>query len=114
MRWAQQQRLAFIGRRLRAGLAVNRRDLVSKFGVSLPQASTDLRRFDEAHPAAMRYDKSRKAYAPDQMEPVGGRDTSAAADRLMRADDAELEMIAHRDPGMIRDVAAALVWERND
>jgi hypothetical protein len=36
------------------------------------------------------------------------RDISGAADRLIRADDAELKTIASHDPSMIRDVAAAL------
>lgn len=113
MRWAQRQRSAFIGERLLSNGAVNRSDLVRKFGVSVPQASVDLRRFDEAHPGAMRYDKSRKAYVPHNLTAPAGRDTSAAADKLMRADDAELEMIVRRDPSMIRDVAAALIYERN-
>ena len=37
------------------------RDLVNRFGVSVPQASVDLRNFDAKHPGAMRYDKTRKA-----------------------------------------------------
>ncbi len=92
---------------------VNRRDLIRKFGISQPQASVDLRRFDEAHPGAMRYDKSRKSYVPHVLTVPTGRDTTAAADRLMRADDAELLEIVRHDPSMIRDVAAALIYERD-
>lgn len=94
MRWAQRQRLAFIGERLLSGGAVNRRDLIGKFGISAPQAAVDFRCFAEAHPGAMKYDNKRKAYVPDQLTvragrdllAVGaGRDVAAAADRLMRA-----------------------------
>jgi hypothetical protein len=42
----------------------------------------------------------------------GGRDTTAAAKGLAAADDAWLAEIVHRDPDMIRDVAAALIYER--
>jgi len=113
MRWAQEHRVAFIGYRLMTAGAVNRRDLIRKFGISQPQASTDLRRFDEKHPGAMRYDKSRKSYVPHCLTIPPGRDTTAAADRLMRADDAELVEIVSHDPSMIRDVAAALIHERS-
>jgi hypothetical protein len=111
MRWAEKQRLAFIGRRLLAGETVNRADLVHKFGVSVPQASTDIRRFKEAHPGAMKYDLTLKTYVADKLTP-SGRDTTAAAGMLMRADDSELRMIMLHDPSMIRDVAAALIFER--
>ena len=40
------------------------------------------------------------------------RDTTAAAKTLVEADDAWLREVALRDPGMIRDVAAALVHSR--
>lgn len=114
MRWAQRQRVAFIGERLMTAGAVNRGDLVRKFGVSVPQASVDFRRFHELHPGAARYDATRKTYVPHNLTARSGRDTSAAADKLMRADDAELEMIVRHDPSMIRDVAAALVHARTE
>lgn len=112
-RWAQRQRISFIGTRIRSGRAINRSDLMLKFGISAPQAATDFRVFKKHHPGAMRYDASRKAYVPHKItiEPEG-RDTTAAADRLMRADDAELSLIVKSDPSMIRDVAAALIHAR--
>lgn len=114
MRWAEQQRLAFIGERLLAGTTVNRKDIMEKFSVSTPQASLDLRHFDERHPGAMKYDNRRKCYVPHRMQtaPATGRDTTAAARHLMYADNTELSTILAHDPGMIRDVAAALIWER--
>lgn len=111
MRWAERRRIEFIGYRLRNGETVNRADIIQKFGVSIPQASMDIRRFKEAHPGAMKYDLTRKTYMADKLT-LAGRDTTAAADRLMRADDAELEAILRHDPSMIRDVAAALIYER--
>lgn len=41
-----------------------------------------------------------------------GRDTTEAAKSLVAADDEWLRTVALRDPSMIRDVAAALIWER--
>jgi len=71
MRWAQQQRIAFIGERILANNTVNRGDLVEKFGISIAQASVDLRYFNETHPGAMRYDAHNKAYLPNRLT-VGG------------------------------------------
>jgi len=112
MRWAQRQRLAFIGDRLRSGAVVNRSDLIRTFGISAAQAARDFRSFLKSHPGAMKYDTKSKAYVPNRMVTVATRNTTAAADRLMRADDAELETIMRHDPSMIRDVAAALIYER--
>lgn len=41
------------------------------------------------------------------------RDTTAAANILIKANAAYLQEIAFRDPSMIRDVAAALLYERD-
>lgn len=112
MRWAKRQRIAFIGECLHANGAVNRKDVMAKFGVSAPQAASDFRTFEEAHPGAMKYDPTRKAYVPDRMTRRATRDIGAAANILLYADDTELERIAHHDPSMIRDVAAALVSAR--
>ena len=109
MRWAQEQRLSFIGERLLDGGAINRSDLIEKFRISAPQAATDFRAFNEKHPGAMRYDNRRKAYVPDRIVVRHGRDVFAAANRLISADDEELSKIIKHDPSMIRDVAAALI-----
>lgn len=113
MRWAKRQRIGFIGECLHANGAVNRKDVMAKFGVSAPQASADFRSFEEAHPGAMRYDATRKEYVPDRMTRRATRDIGAAANVLIYADDAELERIAHHDPSMIRDVAAAFIAVRD-
>lgn len=62
LRWAQQQRLRFISKRLETPGFVNRRDLMDFFGVSMPTASLDLQSFLKAHPDAMRYNPNSKRY----------------------------------------------------
>lgn len=62
MTWAQSQRQAFIGRRLKDYGKLNRRDLMEEFDISTPQASADIARYQAAHPGAMTYDKSEKCY----------------------------------------------------
>jgi predicted DNA-binding transcriptional regulator YafY len=67
LRWGVEKRLEFIEFRLFWEGAINRADLVDKFGVSVPQASNDLRRYQEIAPKNIVYDKSGKRYisAPD-------------------------------------------------
>ena len=61
-RWSVERRLEFIDFRLYWDGHVNRSDLVEHFGVSVPQASSDLSRYQEAAPQNVVYDKSGKAY----------------------------------------------------
>lgn len=61
-RWSVERRLEFIDFRLYWDGHVNRGDLVDHFGVSVPQASGDLSRYQEAAPHNVIYDKSAKAY----------------------------------------------------
>jgi hypothetical protein len=35
---------------------------MAKFGISMPQASTDIRQFQELYPAEMQYNKSAKRF----------------------------------------------------
>jgi len=57
-----RQRLEFIEFRLYWEGRINRQDLAGSFGISIPQASLDLKRYQELAPANMTYDLSRKAY----------------------------------------------------
>jgi|SRR6185437_4234037 len=111
MRWATKMRMAFISDMLAKSGAINRRDIMEYFEVSASQAAADFRTFQHERPGEMRYDKSRKAYVAVK-NAKSGRNTTAAASRLIYADDAELDLIARHDPDMIRDVAAALIYER--
>lgn len=64
MTWFQERRLDFIDWCLATAGSVRRADISGAFDVGIVQASVDLREFDKAHPGAMRYDKSGKAYVP--------------------------------------------------
>jgi hypothetical protein len=66
-RWGAEQRLEFIEFRLFWDGAVNRSDLTERFGVSVPQASTDLSRYRELAPENIRYDVSAKSYVPTEV-----------------------------------------------
>ncbi len=62
LRWGVEQRLEFIEFRLFWEGHVNRGDLMSAFGVSVNQASTDLNRYIGMAPENMQYDKSARTY----------------------------------------------------
>jgi len=70
-RWGQQQRLEFIDFRLYWDGRINRADLTGFFGISVPQASLDLARYQELAPANVVYDRSEKVYlATSDFKPV--------------------------------------------
>lgn len=62
LRWSIERRLEFIEFRLYWEGGINRADIVNQFGVSVPQASKDLTRYQELAPDNMAYDKSQKRY----------------------------------------------------
>lgn len=71
LRWGTERRLEFIEFRLYWEGRVNRGDLTREFGISVPQASLDLARYQELAPASMLYDKSAKAYlATETFQPA--------------------------------------------
>jgi WYL domain len=61
-RWSIKQRLEFIDFRLFWEGHINRFDLIDFFGVSVPQASSDLTRYQEAVKGNAVYNKNRKTY----------------------------------------------------
>jgi hypothetical protein len=70
-RWSVEQRLEFIDFRLFWEGRVNRSDLISQFGVSVPQASADLTLYQEQAKGNAVYDKNQKAYiAGPKFRPV--------------------------------------------
>jgi len=70
MRWSTESRLEFIEFRLYWEGGVNRADITSKFGVSVPQASKDLSQYQALAPENLRYDSSEKRYVcADQFRP---------------------------------------------
>ena len=62
LRWGVERRLEFIEFRLYWEAGINRSDIMDQFGVSMPQASKDLSRYQELAPGNMEYDKSEKRY----------------------------------------------------
>jgi hypothetical protein len=62
LRWGTERRLEFIEFRLYWDGRVNRADLTREFGISVPQASLDLTRYQQLAPTNMTYDKSAKTY----------------------------------------------------
>ena len=63
-KWGRQKRLEFIEFRLYWQGRINRSDLRAHFGISIPQASLDLRRYQELCPHSVEYDRSGKFYHP--------------------------------------------------
>ncbi len=86
-RWSVERRLDFIASRLAWEGRINRMDLVARFGVSPNQATADLRRFDELHAGALRYDTRAKTY---RSGPGLAPPDAPAAQALLR----ELRLIA--------------------
>jgi predicted DNA-binding transcriptional regulator YafY len=75
MRWGTERRLEFIEFRVFWDGGVNRSDLTERFGVSVPQASTDLSLYQKLAPDNLVYDASEKryiaspAFAPQFLDP---------------------------------------------
>lgn len=63
-RWSQDRRLEFIDFRLRWDGRLNRSDLTSFFGISVPQASLDIAKYLELAPQNAVYDRSERIYTP--------------------------------------------------
>lgn len=64
VRWGLARRFELIEWRAYWLGRVNRSDLEERFGVSTPQASVDLRSYQEAAPDNIQYDSTEKAYVP--------------------------------------------------
>jgi DeoR/GlpR family transcriptional regulator of sugar metabolism len=62
MRWFEEHRQQWIAETLRIFGYIQRKHLIRKFGISVPQASADLQQFQKDHPQAIRYDASKKRY----------------------------------------------------
>lgn len=70
-RWGQERRLEFIDVRLRWDGRINRSDLTTFFGISVPQASLDIARYVELAPNNAVYDRSARVYlAGERFKPL--------------------------------------------
>lgn len=65
-RWSQDRRLRFIDFRLQWQRRLNRTDLTSFFGISIPQASADISKYTEHAPQNIHYDRSSRTYVKGQ------------------------------------------------
>lgn len=95
-RWGPEQRLEFIEFRLFWDGGVRRGDIISRFNVSTPQASTDLANYRELAPENMEYDSTLKryvataAFAPRFLKPNADRylvQLKAIADGVIKLDE---------------------------
>ena len=79
LRWSQEARLRAIDAAAFWDGRVNRSDLLEKFGISVPQATNDLRHYLELAPGNLRYDTRQKAYlaGPDFQPLFGPPDAEA-------------------------------------
>jgi predicted DNA-binding transcriptional regulator YafY len=68
VRWSIEQRLAFAANRLFWDGALQREDIIRRFGVSPTQATSDIARLRAALGPAIAYDVSRRAYVPGSGE----------------------------------------------
>ena len=62
MKWAEQQRHEFISDKIKESGTIQRKDLIEKFKISMPQASIDLRKWQEKNPCAIQYSLKNKRY----------------------------------------------------
>ena len=85
-RWGQSRRLAFIDLRLQYDGRINRRDLISHFEISQPQASADLALYHSMAPQNLEYDASARVYvALETFRPQFGRTAATSyLDELQR------------------------------
>jgi hypothetical protein len=67
LRWSLEQRLSFVEFRLFFEGAINRSDLMDRFGVSAPQASADLARYQSIAPQNLEDNSSLKKFVAGQL-----------------------------------------------
>lgn len=73
MRYYEQHRMEWIGETMHIFGFINREHIETKFGLSTPQASADLRRYQQLHPDQIYYDKSMKCYRVKYQAPKAVR-----------------------------------------
>jgi hypothetical protein len=100
-RWGQERRLEFIDVRLRWDGRINRSDLTTFFGISVPQASLDIAKYVELAPDNATYDRSARVYlAGERFKPLY---PSNNPQRFLN------ELLAHAT-GVLQPEASFLGW----
>jgi len=69
MKWFKQHRMEWVAECLRVYGFINRKHIMVKFGLSMPQASKDLADFQKLYPKAAEYDLSAKVFVPRRPRP---------------------------------------------
>lgn len=132
IRWGVEQRLEFIEFRLYWEGKINRSDITEYFGVSVPQASKDLSRYQDLAPSNIDYDKSEKHYfatdsfKPEFLDPSADKYLNylhAVADGVTTDKQTWLSMVPsfetlplpqrNIDPIVLRGVLEAVRWSRS-
>ena len=99
LRWSQEARLRAIDEAAFWEGRVNRAGLVRRFGISVPQATNDLREYQARAPANLRYDTREKAYlAEPGFQPLFGAPEAEAGKQASEAHDAASAGSARRSP----------------
>lgn len=79
LRWSEEARLRAIDRTIFWDGRVNRAELIRRFGISVPQATNDLREYQARAPGNLRYDAREKAYVTGTaFEPLFGPPSAEA------------------------------------
>lgn len=117
LRHGARARLRFLDERAFWDGRVNRSDLMERFGVSVPQATADLGKYQELAPGNLAYDKKAKAYLTTAaFEPVFGAPSAegwlhqiavAAASIGLQAEELPLPRRA-LDPWLVRRVVRSI------
>jgi len=69
--WGVKRRLEFLELKIHWEGRLNRKDLIDHFNISVPQASSDLSKYQELAPNNLKYDKSGKFYFPSpEFQPI--------------------------------------------
>ena len=79
--WGMRRRLEFIDFRLMWDGRINRKDLIERFQISAPQATTDLERYAQQAPGNIRYDPIIKTFLRE--EAFAPRFVGGQADRYL-------------------------------
>ena len=131
VRWSVAQRFAFLEQRLYWVGRVNKSDLVERFGISVPHASTDVAHYEQLAPGNMAYDHKERAFlaTPDFAPQFTKPDARAYLSQLLLlADDAldvrdtwvgavpshsAIPKVRRRmDPGVLRFIVRAIHGRR--
>lgn len=113
LRWSLDVRLRAVDAALFWEGRVNRSDLTRRFGISVPQATNDLKRYLELAPANVRYDTRLKAYVAEPgfvpFFEVPGAEPWLRSDEAATSIPVDFSPLPPRviDPWKLRRVAAA-------